>query len=140
MYHKWKSYDVCFLRYEAWQTFLSFWAIFCSFTLLTTPTNQNFEKWNKNLDIKEEYQKLWSYAIPVLRYGWQTDGWTEKWHIEVGTLHCFSLKIYGFCSSNALYPESLPSISTRMFDTFDNWDHYYFESNFSLELLIKVFL
>ena len=20
MYHKWKSYDVCFLRYEAWQT------------------------------------------------------------------------------------------------------------------------
>ena len=56
-----------------------------------------------------------------------------------GTLYCFSLKIYGFCSSNALYLESLQSISTRMFDTFDNWDHY-FESNLSLELLIKVFL
>ena len=27
-----------------------------------------------------------------------------------------------------------------MFDTFDNWDHYYFESNLSLELLINVFL
>ena len=64
----------------------------------------------------------------------------EKSHIEVGALHCFPLKIYGFCSSNALYLESLQSISTRMFDTFDNWDHYYFESNLSLELLIKVFL
>ena len=57
----------------------------------------------------------------------------------MGALHCFSLKIYGFCSSNALYLESLQSISTRMFDTFDNWDHYYFESNLSLELLIKFF-
>ena len=45
MYHKWKSYDVCFLRYEAWQKdLLSFWAIFCAFTPLTTPKNQNFEK------------------------------------------------------------------------------------------------
>ena len=68
----------------------------------------------------------------------QTDGWTEKWHIEVGNLHCFSLKIYVFFSSNALYLESLQSISTRMFDTFENWDHYYFESNLSLEVLTKV--
>ena len=56
----------------------------------------------------------------------------------MGALHCFSIKIYGFCSSNAFYSESLQSISTRMFDTFANWDHY-FESNLSLELLIKVF-
>ena len=42
-----------------------------------------------------------------------------------GALHCFSLKIYGFCSSNVLYLEPLQSISTRMFDTFDNWDHYF---------------
>ena len=39
-----------------------------------------------------------------------------------------------------LFTQSLPSISTRMFDTFDNWDLYYFESNLSLELLIKAFL
>ena len=32
MYHKWQSYDVWFLRYEVWQSFLSFWAIFCPFT------------------------------------------------------------------------------------------------------------
>ena len=44
VYHKWKSYDVCFLRYEAWQSFLPFWAIFCPFTPLTTQKNQHFEK------------------------------------------------------------------------------------------------
>ena len=44
LYHNWKSYDVCFLRYEAWQTFLPFWAIFCPFTPLTTQKNQHFEK------------------------------------------------------------------------------------------------
>ena len=42
------------------------------------------------------------------------DGWMEKWHIEVGALHCFSSKIYGLCSSNALYSESLQCISTRI--------------------------
>ena len=31
VYHKWKSYDLWFLRYGAWQNFLSFWAIFLSF-------------------------------------------------------------------------------------------------------------
>ena len=56
----------------------------------------------------------------------------------MGALYCFSLKIYGFCNSNALYSESLQGISTRMFNTFDNWDHY-FESHLSLKLLIKVF-
>ena len=43
-----ENHDVCFLRYEAWQTLLSFWAIFCPFTPLTTPKNQNFEKIKKN--------------------------------------------------------------------------------------------
>ena len=136
-----------------WCMFSEIWSMTDLFVilghfLLFYPTNNpNKSKFWKNElktwiyhHFKQEYQKLWSYAVPFLSYGWQTDGWTEKWHIEVGTLHCFSLKIYGFCSSNALYPESLPSISTRMFDTFDNWDHYYFELNFSLELLIKVFL
>ena len=34
VYHKWQSYDVWFLRYWAWQNFLSFWTIFCPFTPL----------------------------------------------------------------------------------------------------------
>ena len=90
------------------------------------------------------YQKLGSDDVWFLRCYVSVmdrliDGWMEKWHIEVDALHCFSLKIYVFCSNNALYSESLQSISTRMFETFDSWDHYYFESNLSLELLIKVF-
>ena len=34
VYHKWQSYDVWFLRYEAWLTkfLLSFWTAFCPFT------------------------------------------------------------------------------------------------------------
>ena len=44
--------------------------IFCPFTPLTTPKNQNFEKLKKAPHhFKQEYQKLWSYAIPFLRYG-----------------------------------------------------------------------
>ena len=62
----------------------------------------------------------------------------EKWDIEMDAVHCVSLKMYGFCSSNALYSEPLPGISTRMFDTFDDWGHY-FKSKLSLELIIKVF-
>ena len=77
--------------------------------------------------------------VPEIVPDGQTDEWMEKWHIGVGALHCFSLKACGFCSSNALYSESLQSISKRMFDAFDNWDRYYFESNLSLELLLKVF-
>ena len=44
--HKWRSYEVWFLRYKARQTeFLSCWAIFCPWlTLLATQKNQNFEK------------------------------------------------------------------------------------------------
>ena len=36
VYHKWRSYDVSFLKYKAWErVFLSFWTIFCTLTLTT---------------------------------------------------------------------------------------------------------
>ena len=77
----------------------------------------------------------WCMVPQILAWrmnGWRLmDGWMEKWNIAVGALHCFSLKIYGLCSSNALYSESLQCISTRIFDTFHTWDHYYFELNLS---------
>ena len=47
MYHKWKSYNVWFLRYGAWQT------IYCHFGQIfallppKNPNNQNFEKVKK---------------------------------------------------------------------------------------------
>ena len=48
LHHKWKSYDVWFLRYGAWRT--EFFVIldrFLSFYSLTTQKNQNFEKEKK---------------------------------------------------------------------------------------------
>ena len=49
MYHKWQSYYIWFLRYQLQQTdfFLSSWAIFCSFTLLTP------QKLNRYIYIKK---------------------------------------------------------------------------------------
>ena len=81
VYYKWQSYDV------------SFWAIFCPFTPLTTRKMKSFKKWKKNTwryqHFTHVYQKLWAYDVQLLRYGvQQTDGQTyrqKKWHIEVGS-------------------------------------------------------
>ena len=48
VYHKSWSYDICFLRYKARQDFLSFWAIFCPLTLLTTRKIKILKKWHKH--------------------------------------------------------------------------------------------
>ena len=48
VYHKWQSYDVWFLRYEAWRT--EFFVIldrFLTFYPPNNPKNQNFEKMKK---------------------------------------------------------------------------------------------
>ena len=56
VYHKWKSYDVWFLRYKVWQT--EFFVILDSF-LPFYPSknlkNQNFEKPKKHLEILSFY-------------------------------------------------------------------------------------
>ena len=39
---------ICFLRYKARQDFLSFWAIFCPLTLLTTRKIKILKKWHKH--------------------------------------------------------------------------------------------
>ena len=52
--------------------FLSFWTIFCPFTLLTA-WKMNISKNEKNAwryhHLTQMYQKLWSYTILFLRYG-----------------------------------------------------------------------
>ena len=62
--------------------------------------------------------------------------------IKVGRVkHCLSLIMYGFCNSKTLYWASLPFGMFIFFLTpFDTWDCYYFKSNLSLALLIKVLL
>ena len=63
LYQKSQSYNVWFLRYKAWQrVFLSFWAIFCSFT----PNRL------KNQFIKNE-KNTWRYHLFTLIY--------HKWHL-----------------------------------------------------------
>ena len=68
-----QSYKVQFLRYRVRQNFLSFWAIFCSFTLSPSPNNpenQNFEKMKKasgdviilNLCNKKHDQMMYAYS------------------------------------------------------------------------------
>ena len=49
VHHKWKSYDVWFLRYETRQTrvFCHFGPFVCPFTPLTTQKIKIFKKWKK---------------------------------------------------------------------------------------------
>ena len=53
VYHKWRSYDIWFLKYKVWQTeFFVILGYFCTFTPPGNPENQNFEKnWKKYLGI-----------------------------------------------------------------------------------------
>ena len=44
LHHKWKSYDVWFLRYGAWQTIFVILDHFLPFYPPRDPENQNFEK------------------------------------------------------------------------------------------------
>ena len=73
-YHKLKSYDVWFLRYQVWQT--EFFVILDNFLPihpLKTKKNQNFQKMKKNPwryhPFTQVYQKSRSYDILFLRYG-----------------------------------------------------------------------
>ena len=77
VYHKLQSYNVWFLRYGAWQTFVSFWTVFCPLTPppppspLTTRKIKTLKKWKKLLEILSFYTFVsqWqSYDIWLLRY------------------------------------------------------------------------
>ena len=59
VHHKWKSYDVWFLRLERnRQNSSSFWTIFCPFTPLTTQKIKIFKK-------RKKCQEIWFYtSIP----------------------------------------------------------------------------
>ena len=47
VYHKWKSYNVSFLRYGVWQIFFDILGHFLHFYPTSNPKNQTFEKTNK---------------------------------------------------------------------------------------------
>ena len=74
-YHKWRSYDLWFLRCEAQQSFLLFWTIFCPFTLLTTQKIKILKKWKitpSDIIILHLVHHKWQlHDIWFLRYGAQ---------------------------------------------------------------------
>ena len=58
VYHKWQSYDIWLLRYGVQQSFLSFWAVFCPFTPLTTRKIQTLKNWKKLLEISSFFRSV----------------------------------------------------------------------------------
>ena len=71
VYHKWQSYDIWLLRYEAWQhNFLSFWTVFCPFALLTIRKIKILKNWKKkHMEISSFYTSvpkimIISYNVP----------------------------------------------------------------------------
>ena len=62
------------MMYDSWdmkrdrQIFLSFWAIFCPSTPVTTQKIKILKKW-KQQNFIQVYQKSWPYTILFLRYG-----------------------------------------------------------------------
>ena len=58
LYHKWRSYDVWFLRYKAQQTvFLSFWTIFLPFHPQTAQKKSKFWKNERNAQIYHHFTR-----------------------------------------------------------------------------------
>ena len=73
-YHKWRSYDIWFLRHKTEQTkFLSFWAISCPLILLITWKSNE----KRHLEVLSFYtlHHIWrqSYDVWFLRYGVATE-------------------------------------------------------------------
>ena len=85
MYHKWRSYDVWFLRYKVWKTeFFVIWVIFCP--LLTTRKIKILKKMKKNLEILSFHTwvpQTTSYEICFLRYGVQQTIFLSFWAITL---------------------------------------------------------
>ena len=86
MYHKWKSYDVGFLRYGVWQTeFFVILGHFLPFYPTNNSTNPNFDKWKKHLEKSSFYtcvrQMTIIYDVWFLRYGVRREIFLSFWAI-----------------------------------------------------------
>ena len=78
MYHKWQSYDIWFLRYEAWWTeFFVILDCFLPFYPLTTQKIKIFKQWKNTwryYHFTHAYHKWQSNDVWFLKYwAWQTD-------------------------------------------------------------------
>ena len=68
VYHKWRSYDAWFLKYQAWPTeFFWHFVLFCPFTPLTTWKIKNEKKW---LEISFY---TWAPQVTIMRGSWDME-------------------------------------------------------------------
>ena len=105
MSHKWHSYDVWFLRYEAWQTkFFVSLDCFFPFYPSNNQKNQNFEKLKKNPgDIiilhkcPKNHDHMLYYSWDMARNGWNCYSlkflWNEKKTLEISSFYICVPKI-----------------------------------------------
>ena len=74
VHHRWQLYVVWFLRYEAWQNFLSSWTVFCPLTPLTTPKIKILKTWKKkekkHLEISSFYTSVPKNHEHILYCSW----------------------------------------------------------------------
>ena len=77
VYHKWRSYDIWFLRYQVGQ------AIFCPFTSLTIQKIKILKKWKKHLAILSFYTSIinQNHDVWFLRYGARRTEFFSFWTI-----------------------------------------------------------
>ena len=124
VYHKWKSHDVWFLRYEAWQT--EFFVIldhFLPFYPPNNPKNQNFEKmktmpgviiilhmpnindhhmmcgsWDIEHD-RQNFLSFWTIFCPFTPLTTQKIKILKKWkkHLEISSFYTSVPKIMIIC-------------------------------------------
>ena len=71
VHHKWRSYDVWFLRYEARQNFFVILGYFWSFSSLTIWKIKILKKWKKHLEISSFYTSapkimIICYTVPEI--------------------------------------------------------------------------
>ena len=110
-YHKWQSHDVQFLRYEAWQSFLSFWDIICPFTPITTRKIKILKKWKKTprgiiiLHMRTKIRITW-YTVPKIWCTTDAKGDILRWapHIKIedvsNNVFRFLMLVYQFKHPN----------------------------------------
>ena len=78
VYHKWRSYDICFLKYKVRQTeIFVILGHFLPFRPPDNPENQNFKihkSTSRYYHFTHLYHKWQSYDVWFMRYGsWQTE-------------------------------------------------------------------
>ena len=91
-YHKWRSYDVWFLRHKAQPTVFVILDFFCPLTLLTTWKIKILKKWRKHQDISSFYN-----CVPLLRIIWCLV--PEIWSTTDNFLSFFKLGFTPWCKA-----------------------------------------